>query len=244
MGIFEAKFKIGFWNIDSENKITTRSIIQFMQEGAGMHSHLVGYGLDNPNCSWVILNWKLKVFSRPSWGNTITIKTWPRVIEKFYSYRDFEAFDENGKLIAISTSKWILVNPTNLSISKITPEMVDAYGIYDKKVFEEDMEEKINIPEQLDLIYSYTIQKRDIDTNHHVNNLNYIDFAIEALPEEVYINNSISNIEIIYKKQILYKDTIKVYYSFKNNTHIITIKNVQDSIVHAIIKICPDGDVS
>lgn len=237
MGVFETKFTIGFWNIDSENKLTTRSIIQFMQEAAGMHSHVTGYGLENPNCSWIILNWKVKVFLRPSWGHTLTVKTWPRIIEKIYSYRDFELFDENENLVAIATSKWVLINPKTSSIAKITPKMVDDYGIYEKQVFKEKMDEKLKVPEQLDYVYSYTIQRRDIDTNHHVNNLNYIDFALEALPKEVIDKLPLSELEIIYKKQILYKDTIKMYYSYENNKHIVTIKNEDDSIVHAVVTI-------
>ena len=31
--------------------------------------------------------------------------------------------------------------------------------------------------------FSYTVGRRDIDTNHHVNNIHYLDFALEALPQ-------------------------------------------------------------
>ncbi len=49
-------------------------------------------------------------------------------------------------------------------------------------------------------IYKYTAVRRDIDANHHVNNVNYLEFAYDALPEKINLN--FENLEIFYKKQI------------------------------------------
>ena len=38
-------------------------------------------------------------------------------------------------------------------------------------------------------IKEYKIQRRDIDTNGHVNNLNYIDFALETIDEELFVQD-------------------------------------------------------
>ena len=70
-----------------------------------------------------------------------------------------------------------------------------------------------------------------------VNNLCYLDFAYETLPEDVYNNLNVSNIEVLYKKEIKYKDTIKCFYTYVDNKHIITIKNNDLSIIHSIISI-------
>ena len=34
----------------------------------------------------------------------------------------------------------------------------------------------------------YYIQRRDIDINEHMHNLNYLDMAYEILPEDIYKN--------------------------------------------------------
>ena len=34
--------------------------------------------------------------------------------------------------------------------------------------------------------YTHIVERRDLDTYRHVNNLRYLDFALEALPQEVY----------------------------------------------------------
>lgn len=177
------------------------------------------------------------MFSHPKYNDEITIKTWPRILEKFYSYRDFEIYDNNNSLIAIATSKWIMINVKTGKIERITDDILKAYGTVDKSVFDKTLIEKAVEPEYLKLNFKYKIQRRDIDTNGHVNNINYISYAIETLPEEIYEKNEFNNIQIHYKKEIKYGEIIKCYYSVKHNKHIVTIKNEDDSILHSIIKL-------
>ena len=79
--------------------------------------------------------------------------------------------------------------------------------------------------------------RKDIDINGHMHNLYYIDLAYEALPEEIYEKRPFNNVRVVYKKEIKLKETINCYYSFESNKHIITIKNNDDTIIHAIIKL-------
>jgi len=171
-------------------------------------------------------------------NETITVKTWPRVFDKLYSYRDFEVYDKNNNLIAIASSKWFAIDTETKKIRKLTTEITNAYGEeINKSVFGEPFKNKITVPENLKLNFNYTIQRRDIDTNGHVNNLHYIDYALETLDEDIYNNNSFDNLEIVYKKEIKLKEGINCYYSFEDNKHIVTIKSEDDSIIHAIIKL-------
>ena len=79
------------------------------------------------------------------------------------------------------------------------------------KVFNSDYSFKLKEPETIDREIRYKVQRRDIDINKHVHNLYYLDFAYEALPEEIYENCEFNNIEIMYKKQIKLNNEIKHY---------------------------------
>lgn len=240
MGIYSQKFKLKYGDIGKSNRLNIKSLISYLQEMAGAHSSLAGYGLNdipNTHVTWLLLDWKVKMFYHPKYDDEITIKTWPRVLEKFYSYRDFEVLDKNNNLVAIASSKWLLLNTETKKIERITDKIINSFGVEDKKVFEEKLEEKPIIPSNLCLNFEYIIQRRDIDTNGHVNNLHYIDYALETLPEEIYNSNEFDNIEIHYKKEIKSGEKINCYYTFDNNKHIIVIKNADDSILHSIIKL-------
>ena len=240
MGIYTEKYKLKYSDIDKNNHLTLSSLINYLQDAAGNHSSLAGYGLNNiseTHIAWLVLDWKVKVFIHPKSNEEIIIKTWPRVLEKFYSYRDFEVFDNNNNLLAIASSKWIVFDNETKKIERVTDKMLNAYGIIEKKVFDKSMNEKPREPENLELSFEYSIQRRDIDTNGHVNNSHYIDYAIEALPEKIYNSCELNNLEIHYKKEIKYGEKIKCYYSFKNNKHIITIKSEDDKTLNSIVKL-------
>ena len=241
MDIFTKNFEITFTDINENNELSNKGILRLMQEIAGIHSGTLGYGLNDipkTGLAWIILNWKLKVFSRPKCTTVLTINTWSRKKTPLFAYRDFEIYDDKKNLVAIATSKWILYNINKQSISKIPIDVKENFPDVNKSVFNEDFNEKLKEPENSKFIYEYKIQRRDIDTNHHVNNLNYLDYAIEALPENVYLNTNFSNIEIMYKHEAKLGDIISVLYCYtENNEYIITIKDKEMQKIHAIIKL-------
>lgn len=241
MAIFTYNSKVRYSDVGIDNKLTLKALTNILQEGAISHSNTVGFGINNANnthLAWLLLNWKVKMFMHPHCDEELTVKTWPRVFDKLYSFRDFEVYDKENNLVAIASSKWFPVDTETKRIKKITPEISEPYGEpITKSVFENPFKEKLTVPEDLRLNFSYTTQRRDIDTNGHVNNLNYIDFALETLDENIFNNNSFDNLEITFKKEIKLKENIKCYYSFENNKHIITIKSEDNLVVHAIVKL-------
>lgn len=188
--------------------------------------------------AWIILNWKLKVLSRPKTNTPLLIKTWIRSENPLFFYRDFEILDESNILVAKASSKWVLFDVNKKGITKIPKEAKEKYTYIDKFAFEEKWNEKLKEPENSTFIINYNVQRRDIDTNNHVNNLYYLDYAIEALPEEIYSTIKFSNVEIMYKHEAKLGDTLSLFYSeLENNNYIITIKDEACKNLHAIVKL-------
>ena len=241
MSIFTYEYKTRYTDVGRNNKLTLKALVATLQQAAISHSEQAGYGVTDigkTHLAWLILDWKVKIISYPHSNEILTVKTWPRIFDKLYSYRDFEVFDSKNNLVAIASSKWFAIDTVSKKIRKLTPEITEAYGEpVSKSVFENVFNEKIKIPEDLKLNFNYEIQRRDIDTNGHVNNLNYIDFALETLDEEIYNNNTFNNLEVIYKKEIKLCEKINCYYSFENEKHIVTIKSEDNQTVHAVVKI-------
>lgn len=241
MDIYTKKFNINFSDVGESNELTNKGILRLMQEISGIHSDSFGYGVnDTPKTGlvWIILNWKLKVFSRPIWNTEITLKTWAKWEKSIYSCRDIEIYDDKNNIIAIATSKWILFDINKNSIFKPTPQIKEAFPYVDKSVFEGESIEKLKEPENSSFVTEYTVQRRDIDTNHHVNNLNYLDYAYEALPENVFSSINFSNVEIMYKREAKLGDKLSIFYSHtENDEYIITIKDKEQKNLHTIIKL-------
>lgn len=238
--IVEHSFFIGMSDINKQNKITEKRLLAMLEDTAGIHSDLAGYGIldiEKTKHTWMLLAWKLNFIRRPMYGETITIKTWAKPAQKIYVYRDFEVFDEENNLIAIAGSKWVYVDIENQSIARPDEEMLSKYEVEEEKSVTDNSElNKLKEPLEYSNVITYTINKEMIDINNHVHNLNYLDLAAKAVPEEVDIKE-ICNLDIMYRKEIKLDDTVKCLYSFDGEKHTVSIKSEDEKDLHAILVI-------
>ena len=240
MAIYKCKARIGLNDVGHSNKITNKAIIEILENAGGMHSEALNLGLNSmetTGISWILLGWKVRVTKRPKYNEELTVKTWGREANRAFTYRDYEIYNEEGNLCIIATSKWAIVDIRNGHLAEITPELIEPYKCESKKVFESDYNFKIKEPEKFERETKYKVQRRDIDINKHVHNLYYLDFAYEALPEEIYEKDEFNNIEIMYKKQIKLNNEIKCLYTKEQEQSIVTIKSADNKLLHAIIKL-------
>jgi len=234
MNLFTKNFFIEYGDTDIESKITNRGFLRYMQETAMLHSNLSGYSSKTTNSThkaWVVLNWKIQVFNRPTWSEKIIVNTWERKLDKYFAYRDFKILDSNNNVVAIASSKWVLVDAITHAITLIDTQSAAPNDVLDKSVFGNFKFSKLKPQLNFDTFFEYTILNRDLDSNSHVNNLNYIDFAYELLP----LNKDFKELEISYLKESKLGDNLEIGFTLSNNIHIITIRNLTQNCVSAII---------
>lgn len=239
--IVEYKSFVGLREIGKDNKLSNKGILALLEDAGCKHSEMAGLGITNINetkKSWVILSWRVKVFYRPEFNTNLIVKTWSRKIDKLYAYRDYKIYDDKNSLIAIGTSKWILVDYDSGRIIKLTDELVRGYETEDIKVFDDEDEIKLDFDYEIKNRICYKITKSQIDLNHHLNNINYLDLATEILPESI---DSYNYIQVLYKKQIMFGEEVYVYHCTSNNEAYILISDQEDNLdlkkVRAVIKL-------
>lgn len=239
--IIEKEYTVKLSEIDRNNQATNKALLSYFEDVGGIHSNIAGYGIyDIPktHLTWLLLEWKLQVIRRPLYNETIKVKTWSKDSIRCYAYRDFEVCDKNGNVIVKAISKWTLIDIEKGKIVRVDDSVLSKYEPeLEKTVFENEDFEKIREPENCELETEYKVRRLDIDINNHMHNLNYIDLAIEVLPEEIYTTNQFDNIRISYKKEIKLGATVKCKYSHENGEHIVSIKSEDDKILHAIIEL-------
>lgn len=203
--IYTENFKMSLKDIGKQNKIKNRAILEILENIAGYQSDYVGFGANETvktKIAWVLLDWKLEVIKRPTYGQTLQVKTWGRNMNKFFTYRDYEIYDENNELCIIATSKWTLLNIEKRKMVRLTEELIEKYKPEEKSVFLDEKLDKIKIPTKFISNIKYKVIRKDIDLNKHMHNLYYLDLAYEALPEDVYEKRPFDNVRITYKKEI------------------------------------------
>lgn len=239
---FESEYFVGIKDIGRNGLMTNFAFLSSLEEIASVHSNKVGYGVNDIKTKkrvWILMDWKLKVFERPKYGDKILLKTWARPINKhiFYTYRDFSIYIGERK-VAIATSKWVLLDIEKNKICKIEDDILDLYKPENEKVFEEEEILKlIEHKQNQEMKMEYEVRRADIDVNNHMHNLNYLKLAYEILPEEIYNANELNSVRIMYKHQIKLKDKVKCFYTNQEEKHIVSIKSSDEKVLHAIIEL-------
>lgn len=235
---FEKTYIVGAREMGLSNKLTNYGFLAFLEDVASTHSDSVGYGvkdIETKKRAWLLMDWKLKVSKRLSFGEKLLAKTWATPIDKptFSVYRNFEITNAQNDLIATATSKWVFFDVENSKIAKIDNDLISMYA---PEGLAEPID-KLKEPASFESIFEYTVKRADIDINKHVHNLNYLNLAYEALPDEIYNKEELNNVQIMYKHQIKLGDNVKCFYHCENDEHYITIKSQDEKMLHAIVKL-------
>lgn len=204
------EYEIHYYEVDFRRQMKLTSLIDYLGDVATCQSEVLGIGMDYlsaNNLGWVLYKWDIKIHSYPKYGDKIKVKTMPYGFRRFYAYRIFEVFNEEGDLIAEAKSIWFLLNTERRRPVRIGNELYQAYGIAEdcKDMFEI---EDILKPEHAHEEKIFNVRYSDIDTNKHVNNSKYASWAIEVLPLDLVLNYNIDRIKITYQKETKYGDTI------------------------------------
>lgn len=245
--IYSEKYKVELEDIGKDYSISNKRIITIMEDIAAAHSASVGYGINKLkeiNCTWVLLDWKIKVLSRPGYNEHIEASTWSRKTDRLCAYRDFELKDNNGKVFAIGSSRWVYMDLSRRRPLLLNQDINKEYDTEEGKMVFSDEICKINTDieqnnnENIQQIISrpYRLQRRDMDSNGHMHNVNYIEAAYEVLPEDIYKNLEYSSIRVEYKKEIMENDDITIKcVIFKEKKCLVTFES--ESKLHAVIEL-------
>ncbi len=235
-------YRVGVEELGYGTDASIKALLVFMEDAACWHSALAGYGVrevETKQRAWVVLDWKVKIHEIPVYEQILNVSTWSRKMDGIRAYRDYEVKDETGKIIVSATSRWILTDTQRRRPVRLTDDIVQAYetdGTY--TAFDEEIE-KLEYDEDMienSVTTNYNVRRSDIDVNRHVHNIQYIDIAYEAMPDEVFfdfIKGRYRNFHILYKKEIMYKDTVVCKYFEKNGQH--TIVMFVDDEMHAMM---------
>lgn len=207
--IYQFDSRVRYSEVDIDRRMTLPSILNYFQDCSSFHSEEVGVGIEflkDRQCAWVLSAWQIVIGERPVFGQKITVQTWPYNFKGFLGYRNFCMCDERGDKLAWANSLWTYVDLKTGHPTRVSQKEEEVYLLHDKL----DMEyapRKIAIPGESVEKESFAVVRHFLDTNNHVNNGQYVQMAMEFLPEDFQIRQMRAE----YKKAALLGDVIVPY---------------------------------
>jgi len=231
MNVYTEKFKVRSYEVDVTGRATVLTISNFLQEIAGNHAGKLGVSVDKlfaKKLTWVLSRLHLKMFSYPFWREEVSILTWPSDAYGKFATRDFEIFNSKNEIIGKATTSWMLLDL--IKLRPITmPDFIMNINRPQRERAIDDKFEKLPKLEKFEFQNKYNVRLSDLDINQHVNNVNYIEWAIETIPVEISQKYQLNQFEISFRAESKYGDSVvSRAQEFKNND--------QKTFSHSLIK--------
>ncbi len=204
------EYTIRSYEADINAKATIQTIGNYFQNiglnhALNLQQHL---GIENdPNLAFVLTRLRIKIERYPFWRETVTINSWLSPIVDMFAVRDFEMLDGSGNIIGTGTNSAVFFNLAERKPIHVTEGFMKIPSP-DRPRALDDPFEKLPVMEKADYSRTFNVRQSDLDMYRHVNNVIFIEWAVEAIPEDIIKCRRLCDMEINFKAESDFGDRI------------------------------------
>ncbi len=210
--LFHVDYNVSTYCCDASYHSFLRFYFQIVQETAGLHAafrHVSLPELNQIGKTWVVLRTTMTINRYASWKELIHVTTGISKSTGFFGPRIVYALDDKNNELFSAKTVWAVLNIDNhmpQRMNEISDALVPTLKEDDKILSLKERDPKINSSffKNLPEISSYIpqITYYDTDINNHINNIVYLDWFINALPESYYKSYSPSFVDIAWNHEV------------------------------------------
>ncbi|XP_054785345.1 oleoyl-acyl carrier protein thioesterase 1, chloroplastic-like [Prosopis cineraria] len=224
---YKEKFIVRSYEVGINKTATVETIANLLQEVGCNHAQSVGFSTDGFATTttmrklrliWVTARMHIEVYKYPAWSDVVDIETWCQGEGRVGTRRDFIIKDcATNQVIGRATSKWVMMNEDTRRLQKISDDVREEYLIFCPREPRLSFPEKNNnslkkIPKLEDpALYSrpgLMPRRADLDMNQHVNNVTYIGWLLESMPQEIIDSHELQSITLDYRRECQQNDVV------------------------------------
>jgi len=186
------------YEVGCDEGLTIPSLLNYFQEIAWEHAGMLGFGMEDlqkDGLFWALARIRLEITNLPKWKDTVTLVTYPSGIDGLFAIRDYEMYDSGGHPLIMATSSWLILNHTNRKPIRTADYMKDR-KLVDRRSTSTFASKIDSLNSHIDYSYRSQVKPYDIDVNNHVNNVRYIEWALNSYNFDFIKNNSPELIEV------------------------------------------------
>ncbi|KAF2292588.1 hypothetical protein GH714_025799 [Hevea brasiliensis] len=224
---YKEKFIVRSYEVGINKTATVETIANFLQEVGCNHAQSVGFSTDGfattptmrkMHLIWVTARMHIEIYKYPAWSDVVEVETWCQNEGRIGTRRDWILTDcATGQLIGRATSKWVMMNQDTRRLQKVTDDVRDEYMVYCPRelrlAFPEDNNRslkkilKLEDPAQHSKL-GLVPRRADLDMNQHVNNVTYIGWVLESMPQEIIDTHELQTITLDYRRECQHDDVV------------------------------------
>jgi acyl-ACP thioesterase len=213
LAVWQECCAVRFGHIDRSDRLTLDAVMRFFQEAAISHAENLGVGREDMARTgqvWILSRMSVLVERRPGYGETVTVRSWPRGGERLFALRDYDIRDAQDTPVIRARSGWLIIDRAKRRPLRPQPVMdtlprnegLDALSSGAAGLAERPGLQKSGERQAL-----YT----DVDYNGHVNNVRYIQWIEDAMDKALLEGAGQLRLDINYLNEILPGEVTEIW---------------------------------
>ncbi len=207
---YTKEYEVNSLNINTNKRLGLFGLLGMLQDISSIHAEKLNLGMEymiKNNSFWVLVQQKLEMNDWPHWQDTIELKTWPTKPFGKKINRIFEVYQRGIRIGRCITTYMVLDGEARKAITPKLPE------VFIEKLDEnknEDILERISLPDNFTTLAQFSVRNSDLDMNNHVNNTKYSQWILDSIPFEFHHKSVLKEFEINFLLETHLGDSVDI----------------------------------
>lgn len=185
---FDKQFELRYFEMNELGIASPTTMLTLLEETAAEHCYSINhslYQLADQNVGWVLISGVLQMERYPRYKEKITIRTWLSNYTIIKGHRENLIYDEQGVIIGRARGLWIFFDINRRRPVQIFKDIIEKWSFCNVESIDHDISKKIKSVDSPEYELKFRIHKYDTDMIKHVNNIRYLQWAIESIPDNI-----------------------------------------------------------
>ncbi|PEN13271.1 acyl-ACP thioesterase [Longibacter salinarum] len=209
--LWNESFPVRAYDVTPRGTASALALCDFLQEAAGNHAAHLGVSMEDllaEDRAWVLAFLRLDVDRYPEWHADVHIETWPSGLDGIYATREFVLSDATGSF-ARATSAWFVID-TERRRPLRPPAILQEIETLDRPPALDVDRSKSTAPSGTPSHErDFRVRYHDLDLNRHVNNVRYVEWAVETLPAEWLDEHDLTSLTLEFRAETTAADPVR-----------------------------------
>ena len=229
--------RVRYSECDETGRLSLVSMMNYLQDCSTFQSAEIGqglFGLAGRGLAWVLATWTIEIVRLPDFGERVTTSTWCYEMNRAHALRNFRIADEQGHDLVLADSQWFLFDVRDGHAARV-PEDQRAYLSGEPRLEMGELPRRLRTEGEGRVAPTHVVDRLDLDTNRHVNNANYVRFALSALAA-LGIEAPVGRLQVQYRSMAFAGDVVRPVVSPCEGGWDVRLEGVQ-GVTFAVVRL-------
>jgi medium-chain acyl-[acyl-carrier-protein] hydrolase len=192
------RFRVRSFEADPLGRLQVPILCRLLQEAATAHAAELGVAVDalvDSGVAWVLNRLDLHVQRWPRSDDEIVIETWPSAMNRLLTERRFRIVDSSGQESGRASTLWLV-----LDLERRRPVRLPAHVVENLQKLglapDPNRPDELAPPDTITSELGFSVRRSDVDLAGHANNTSFVEWVVEAVPDQVWSACNLSDLSI------------------------------------------------